>query len=122
VDLPLNTALPKDRARSACTAALRTQVALRLSRFDLEVFFLGAAIISTRVFEHSLSFYLLFVLDASQEAIKTKMVLNSKIGKSMLPGRSRNVSVKRIEDLNIHYFSGSDCNCLILFSSKPTMN
>jgi hypothetical protein len=70
VDLPLNTALPKDRARSACTAALRTQVALRLSRFDLEVFFLGAAIISTRVFEHSPSFYLLVALDASKEAIK----------------------------------------------------
>jgi hypothetical protein len=69
VDLPLNTALPKDRARSACTAALRTQVALRLSRFDLEVFFLGAAIISTRVFEHSLSFYLPIALDASKTVV-----------------------------------------------------
>ena len=66
VDLPLNTALPKDRARSACTAALRTQVALRLSRFDLEVFFLGAAIISTRVFEHSLLSYRWSALDASR--------------------------------------------------------
>jgi hypothetical protein len=64
VDLPLNTALPNDRARSAWTAALRTQVALRLSRFDLEVFFLGAAMIFTRVFEHSLSFYLSIAPDA----------------------------------------------------------
>ncbi len=67
VDLPLNTALPKDRARCACTAALRRQVALRLSRLDLEVFFLGAAII----FQGCLStvFYSTCWLQCWEEAI-----------------------------------------------------
>jgi hypothetical protein len=72
VDLPLNTALPKDKARSAWTAALRTQVALRLSRFDLEVFFLGAAMIFTMVFEHSPLSYLSIALDASHADIKDR--------------------------------------------------
>lgn len=36
--------LPIDSARCACSSALRFQVALRLSRLDFEVFFLGTAI------------------------------------------------------------------------------
>jgi hypothetical protein len=57
VDLPVNTDLPRDRARCACRAAFRRQVARRMSRLDLDVFFLGAAMIFYKVFKHSLRLY-----------------------------------------------------------------
>jgi len=44
VERPDKIDLPRERAFLASTAALCLQVARRLSRFDLEVFFLGTAI------------------------------------------------------------------------------
>ena len=43
VERPVKIDLPRDRAFWASTTALCLQVARRLSRFDLEVFFLGTA-------------------------------------------------------------------------------
>jgi hypothetical protein len=54
------------------------------------------------VFEHSLSFYLLFALDASQEAIKIQL-------EDQQTNAARSFAECLCQDLNIHYFSGTDC-------------
>ena len=53
VDLPVSTDLPNESAFFAWMAALLRQVARRLSRLDLDVFFFGTAI-WVYIFRHSL--------------------------------------------------------------------
>lgn len=47
--------LPSERARCACFSALRFQVALRILRLDLDVFFLGTAMTAYAEIFHNLS-------------------------------------------------------------------
>ena len=59
----VSTDLPRESARWAWIAALRFQVALRLSRLDLEVFFFGTAMSVVRVGGYSFASLMHFCTD-----------------------------------------------------------
>lgn len=68
--------LPRESAFWASSAAWCFQTALRLLRFDLEVRFLGTAIVVVKVSFNSLAILTL----ESQDAIDKKMILPFRVG------------------------------------------
>lgn len=75
LERPLKIDLPKDSAFLASTTALCFQVALRLSRFDFDVFFLGTAIIANTIFDNLSS------ISPSQKNVAPASLLGIKISR-----------------------------------------